>query len=241
MGAEAERNSIGVKQQNTRDNNGQQQNNRNKNTEATGTGATERAGTAGELRNTDRSGATGETTGTGVSIKKADKISDVKAPEINIPEPTSQKKRGRPRKQSQNINDVSVLNIESITGIIVSVSCIIASREGYAHWLITKTEAEQIAKPLANIIANNENLKQLTEHADSFALISACIMIFAPRLLITISQSKGKKEKKKNAVEVKKNDNARKSFSDSGRTDKPSAATNNVNRSPVFESIPTVI
>ena len=235
MGAEAERNSIGVKQQNTRDNNGQQQNNRNKNTEATGTGATERAGTIG---NTDRTGAT---TGTGVSIKKADKISDVKAPEINIPEPTTQKKRGRPRKQSQNKNDVSVLNIESITGIIVSVSSIIASREGYAHWLITKAEAEQIAKPLSNIIANNENLKQLTEHADSFALISACIMIFAPRLLITITQSKGKKEKKKNAVEVKKNDNARKSFSDSGRTDKPSAAANNVNRSPVFESIPTVI
>lgn len=235
MGAEAEKNSIGTKQQNTRDNNGQQQNNRNKNTEATGTGATERAGTIG---NTDRTGAT---TGTGVSIKKADKISDVKAPEINIPEPTSQKKRGRPRKQSQNKNDVSVLNIESITGIIVSVSSIIASREGYAHWLITKAEAEQIAKPLSNIIANNEHLKQLTEHADSFALISACIMIFAPRLLITITQNKGKKEKKKNTIEVKKNDNARKSIPDSGRIDKSSPAANNVNRSPVFESIPTVI
>ena len=73
----------------------------------------------------------------------------------------------------------------------------VASREGMSHWLISESEAKQISEPLANIIEKSEQLKSLGEHADAFALVTACLMIFAPRVIITLQTNKAKKGVKK--------------------------------------------
>ena len=141
------------------------------------------------------------TVGTGsTKTGKTEKISKVSVldnlPEVNIPTPETPKQK---RKYTKKVKEENTSSFDSkqISAFIVAVSSMVAARDGMQHWLITEAEAEQIAKPLSNIIEKSSHLKTLGEHADAFALVSACLMIFAPRLIMTMQIKKSKKGVKK--------------------------------------------
>ena len=167
-------------------------------TETTGKGTGRTSGNSGNTDTTDTGTRKGTGRGKGRKTEgkqneEVSKLPDVNIPSIPTPEEKKEKKketRGR-KKKSENI----LVTSEQITTLLVASSSILATREGYSHWLLSESEAKQIAEPLANIIAKNESLKALGEHADAIALITACLMIFAPRIFTTVMLNKAKPKK----------------------------------------------
>ena len=174
----------------------------------TGTGSKKTGSTRNRSTKTTDSGTGSGTVGTGsgksetagnkrIQTEKNSKVSVLgDLPEVNIPEPQQPKQK---RKYTKKVKEekTDTLNSEQLATLLVAVSSIVASREGCSHWLISKSEAEQIAKPLSNIIEKSEKIKALGEHADAFALVTACLMIFTPRLIATFQINKAKKGVKK--------------------------------------------
>lgn len=210
-----------------------------------GTGETRTSGNRNSKTTTARTGTSGTgisgtgTSGTGrTKTVKTEKVSKVSVlndlPDVNIPEPQQPKQKRKYNKKPKEENTTS-FDTKQISAFIVAVSSMVASREGMTHWLITETEAEQIAKPLSNIIAKSEHLKGLGEHADSFALISACLMIFAPRIFITLQSNKSKKGVKKDG---KHND--RKSTDSNKQVHDKNAVTPSNDGKTIYESISAI-
>lgn len=81
----------------------------------------------------------------------------------------------------------------------------IASRPQMECWLLTDDEVKAITTPLNNILSNSESLKGLNEHADSVALVIACLTIFLPRIMITLS-IKGVKKRERKPITNNSND-----------------------------------
>lgn len=226
--------------------NGKADNSVDKSTGKTATAGTTVSG-SGSSTNTGTTAGTGTGTGTGTTTgarattkgKQTEKSSEL--PPIVVPQPEEKKKRGRPPKTTTSVktkkNETS-LNVSQITALIVATSSMMASREGFEHWMITEKEAQQIAQPLSNIIENNESFKKIAEHSDSIALVTACIMIFAPRIVITIQKGKKKKSVKK---ELKKIDNSGTSKTDNRRNDGQNSDSGNDVGSSIYGSIPSII
>ena len=176
----------------------------NRSPKTTGTGSG--SGTVGTGSGNTGTGSTAVGTGSGstetgssktIKTEKNSKVSVLgDLPEVNIPQPQAPKQKRKYTKKVKEEKPQS-FNAEQITGLIVAVSSMVATRDGMAHWLITESEAKQIAEPLSNIIEKSESLKSLGEHADAFALVTACLVIFAPRLIITFQSNKSKKGVKK--------------------------------------------
>ncbi len=188
------------------------------------------------------SGSSGTGTGTGstktVKAKKVSKVSVLTdLPEVNIPEPQEIKPKRTYTKRAKKEEENNSFDTKQISAFIVAVSSMVASREGMSHWLITEPEAEQIAKPLSNIIAKSESLKGLGEHADAFALISACLMIFAPRLIITLQNNKTKKGVKKVNGTESGNNNVSKGTDSNNKVSRKDAVTPSNDGKTIFESI----
>ena len=99
----------------------------------------------------------------------------------------------KPRKKRSTKNDTP--DTTQLNLLVASVFGMIASREGCEHWALSQNEIESITTPLSKIIAENENLKAISEHTNGIALVMACFTVFVPRLIITTKQNK---EKKKN-------------------------------------------
>ena len=175
-------------------------------TKTTGTGSGSGTGTG-----TGSGSGSGSGSSKGIKTEKDSKVSVLSdLPEVNIPEPQQPKQKRKYTKKAKEEKPQS-FNAEQITSLIVAVSSMVASREGCSHWLISESEAKQIAEPLSNIIEKSEHLKSFGEHADAFALVTACMMIFAPRLIMTMQISKKKKEIKRNANQSSGTNNNRKS------------------------------
>ena len=182
------------------------------------------------------SGTVGTGTAKTIKAEKSPKVSVLNdLPEVNIPSPEAPKQK---RKYTKRVKEENTGSFDSkqITAFIVAVSSVVASREGCSHWIVTETEAEQIAKPLSNIIAKSEHLKTLGEHADAFALVSACLMIFAPRLIISLQNKKAKKGVKK--INGKHNDT--KSSHSNKEVSRTDAVTPSADGQSIFESISAI-
>ena len=204
--------------------------NRSTKTTGTGTGKTGTTGTTGTATGTTSTGNTKT-----VKNEKVGKVSVLgELPDVNIPEPQQPKQKRKYTKKAKEENNS--FDSKQITAFIVAVSSMVASREGMSHWLISEAEAEQIAKPLSNIIAKSEHLKVLGEHADAFALVSACLMIFAPRLIITLQTNKSKKGVKKLNVTGKHN-NDTKSTNSNNKAHRENAVAPSDDNKTIFESI----
>ena len=206
----------------------------NRNTKTTGTGN----GTSGT--GTGTSGTGNGTSGTGstktIKTEKSSKVSVLAdLPDVNIPEPQQPKQKRKYTKKAKE-EDKTSFDSKQISAFIVAVSSMVASREGMQHWLISESEAEQISKPLSNIIAKSEQLKVLGEHADAFALVTACLMIFAPRLIVTLQINKSKKGVKK--ADGKHND--RKSTDSNKQVHRENAVTPSNDGKTIFESISAI-
>lgn len=183
-------------------------------TGASGTGAGVGTGASG-----NRTGTSGSTTR--IETEKNSKVSVLSdLPDVNIPTPEEPKKKRKYTKRVKPEEKQQTFNSEQLTGLIVAISSMVASRKGFEHWLISETEAKQIAEPLSNIIEKSNNLKVLGEHADAFALVTACLMIFTPRLIMTLQANKIKKGVKKT------NANGNKPNNDRQNNDRQSADSN---------------
>lgn len=111
----------------------------------------------------------------------------------------------KPRKVNTTNSKQStpVINNSQVGTIINTVSGIVASRPNMAHWQLTPQEVDSIATPLTNILAKSEAFKGLEEHGDSVALVTACLTIVVPRIILTVATME-KKPKDKTIVPIKK-------------------------------------
>ena len=85
--------------------------------------------------------------------------------------------------------DTSNINL-----VIAGISSAIASRPNCEHWLLTEQEINSITVPLVNMIKESEKLEKLGEYSNQIALATACLTIFAPRVIITAQKSKEAKK-----------------------------------------------
>lgn len=112
----------------------------------------------------------------------------------------------KPRKVNSttaNNKTAPIINNSQVGTIINTVSGIVASRPNMAHWQLTPQEVDSIATPLTNILAKSEAFKGLEEHGDSVALVTACLTIVVPRIILTVATME-KKPKEKTIVPIKK-------------------------------------
>jgi len=89
----------------------------------------------------------------------------------------------------------------------------IGTKPGCQHWEITKEEADSICRPAFCMLEKSDAFSKIAEHSDAIALVSACGMVFVPRLIATGMQQKEKKAvkkvgntKKSNVVDYRKDD-----------------------------------
>lgn len=163
---------------------------------------------------------TGPRAGTQTEEKKPAGLSAVNNPAAPVPEaPKKQTKRKKtaPKKKSPDS-----FNADQISALIMSASAIVASRPGMEVFMLRPEEANQLATPLANMIEKSEKLQSLGEHADALSLVTASLVIFAPRVLVYSDQQKRKKLEKNGGVQIVQQ--KRTSTGSSKRTDgKPDA------------------
>lgn len=159
----------------------------------TGAGAGDRTRTAEEKR--------------GAETEKLPVLSPVPVPE-KPKKGTTKKEPRKPRKKKAETS----FGGDQLSALIVTISTIMASREGFEMFALSEIEAKQIAEPLSNMIAKSEQLSKVSEHADAVSLVTACIVIFVPRLMMFLDQQK--KNKRKERPKLVRTD-------DSGKSEKP--------------------
>lgn len=103
--------------------------------------------------------------------------------------------QGKPRKTRRKKTEETLpLDTASLNMIFATLSSVIASRPNCEHWLLNEKEIQSITTPLNNLLKESEAFKNIGEYSNQIALVTACITIFVPRLIITISKQKGKKD-----------------------------------------------
>lgn len=118
----------------------------------------------------------------------------VKTAEKEPPKKKAPKKITRKKKSGETSKQIS--------GVIQSMSLLIASRPEKAHWAISEEEADSIAEPLANILESSEALAKISEHSDGLALAFAAAMVIIPRAMVEVELQKQKPKKKHVRKEV---------------------------------------
>ena len=157
----------------------------NPGTPAPGTGTPAPAGTGA-----------GPRAGTQTEEKKPAGLSAVNNPAAPVPE--TPKKQTKRKKSTPKKKTPDSFNADQISALIMSASAIVASRPGMEVFMLRPEEANQLATPLANMIEKSEKLQNLGEHADALSLVTASLVIFAPRVLVYSDQQKKKKKLEKN-------------------------------------------
>lgn len=154
-------------------------------------GGNSRTGKPGTERGPDsRTGGTPGRTETGKEPKKeVPGLPSVTEPAAPVPEQPKKAQRRKPRKTKKDAS----FNADQISALILTGTTIVASRPGMEVWQISQEEANQLAAPIANMIEKSEKLKEMSEHADAIALVTASIMIFGPRAF-AYAQIKKQKE-----------------------------------------------
>lgn len=119
-----------------------------------------------------------------------------------VPTPATPKKKTRKQRQKKDVN--TSFNAEQISVLFVTATSIIAARPGFEVFAISKAEADQLAAPIANMIAKSERLKNAGEYADAISLVTAALIIFAPRFVVYFQQQSAKKKVKEGPKLVRK-------------------------------------
>lgn len=185
-------------------------------TNATGTG-----GTGGNNRNTSTgstgAGGTGGRTGAGAADTKQDTpiprlvdLEDLKTEkpeEVPKPKPAPKRtKRGRPSKAELEAQEQAKSLQENVQIFIVSAFGLVATKAG-KHWLVTPDQAESISEPLCNILQETVMGKFASENSDAVALVTACLLVFGPKIMVQASISGQKKKIRKDVDAVGKSKN----------------------------------
>lgn len=154
--------------------------------------------------------------------------------------PKKQRKRKAPAKKK---DEPQSFNAQQITALIVSISSIFASREGLEMFTLSELEAQQIATPLANIIAKNEKFSGVSEHADAIALVTACFVVMIPRFMLYFDAQKQKKLKAAGGVKLVDNrkNEKRESAGGAGKSAGVSTPQPAANDFSISASIPSIL
>lgn len=160
-----------------------------------GTGADTTAGTGADTTAGERKPA-----------EKSNKIPVLKEPKKVPIEPQEQEPEPeeKPRKKRVTKKQKTDANVENISGLLVSVSGVIASRPNMSYWKISEAEAQTIAEPLQKVLENYSMSEKLGKYADHIALATACCTVFAPRIVMSVSMEKERRKKEKEAKEIER-------------------------------------
>lgn len=215
-------------------------------TDRPGTRAEQNPGASASRTGTDaRAGADRPGTGTQKEpSKKPDGLPILKeAPPV--PAEPKKKQRRKPKKKEPEPS----FNAEQISALIMTASGIIASRPGMEIWALRPEEANQLSAPIANMVEKSEKLKNMGEYADAIALVTASLMIFAPRAVVYADQQKKKKIARNGGVQLvdtrkqkpRGNDQKGEGGRSAGKPDGHDAAHAPVDGTSIFDSIPGTI
>lgn len=169
------------------------------------------------------------------TIKTAPDNSEGAAPAPNAPQKQQRRKKTTTKKKTPE----SGFNAEQISALLVSVSTIAATRPDLQMFALTEIEAMQIATPLANMIAKSEQLSKVGEYSDAISLVTACLVVMVPRLLMYSEMQKQKKLAANGGVKLVKQEG--KSVGSSERTPKPDTAPAKDDGNNAFAAIPSFI
>ena len=152
---------------------------------------------------------------------------------VNEPPQPELKKAPKKRTRTTKKND-SVFNEEQLTALIMSISSVFkaSDKDSVKLFALSESEAKQIATPLSKLIINNDSLKGLTEHSDSIALVTACLMIMIPRLVIFAQLKKQEKKLRDQNVKIMKGTKTNEQKGQTDRNSQPAherATHNNAN------------
>lgn len=127
-----------------------------------------------------------------VVLETPDMTEEQKA-ELKKAKDRERKAKSREQKKKA-VEQPKVIDSKQIALVIATMSAIISSRPEMSHWMLSPEETNQIATPLATMMAKNESFKALAEHSDGIGLAVACATIFIPRMLVSAEIHKRKKE-----------------------------------------------
>jgi hypothetical protein len=115
-----------------------------------------------------------------------DKVLAVNLVDLEVPEVKKPRKKRETKKET-------ILKTEDLNAILQGVFGLVALKGG-EHWNIDIKESEMISKPLLNIIEKLDLSEKISNISDGTALVIALLTITAPRVIISVHQSKQKKE-----------------------------------------------
>lgn len=167
--------------------------------QAGGNSGTATPGNAGPAQPRTAGTPEGPRTGTQAEKEKSSGLSSV-SPAAPVPE--APKKQAKRKKTTPKKKAPESFNADQISALIMSASAIVASRPGMEVFMLRPEEATQLATPLANMIEKSEKLQSLGEHADALSLVTASLVIFAPRVLVYSDQQKKKKLERNGGVQL---------------------------------------
>jgi hypothetical protein len=136
-----------------------------------------------------------ETEGINVDENNSVGVVDIESLE-DVPKP---KKRGRPagwrKDESKKVEEKKVegLSANDVTPILQGLFGLVSLKAG-EHWNISNQEAEQVAKPLCNILVKLNLSEKVSNISDGTALVIALLTIVAPRVILTASAKKVEKK-----------------------------------------------
>lgn len=162
---------------------------------------------------------------------------------VPVPAEPQKKKKRSPRKKKQ---EQTAASAEQISAFLLATSQIVGSREGMEVFTLQPEETMQLATPIANMIEKSEKLQNLGEHADAISLVTASLIIFAPRVMIYTEQQKQKKIQKVGGVKLVDQRKGKKPEKAEGRgsigkSDEPRPADVKNNAPSIFDAIPSTI
>lgn len=156
----------------------------NRNTSAAAPETKRTGSTAGGDNRTDR---TTETAG-----GKAEKTKPVELAVLNEETPP-EVKQDKPKRKAKK--KTAPPQTDSLNTLILTGSTIIASRQGWEHWQLSPEEVQSISTPLMGVLNDCGLLEKVTENSNALALVTACAMVFTPRVIISVQKSKKKVKK----------------------------------------------
>lgn len=196
--------------------------------------------------NTDTRGNRNGGTGTG-NAEKETVVSGLAvltgADSAPVPEQPKKKQTRKKKPTKKKQEETPAFSSSQISALLVSISGVVATRPNCHMFALSEMEAEQIATPLSNIIAKSEKLSGVSEHADAIALVSACLIIMLPRVMLYFDALKQKKLESNGGVKIadKRNDKKAESGRNSRETVGTSPADKPINVNGVLASIPSIV
>lgn len=160
-----------------------------------------------------------------------------KAPAAPAPEEPKKKQQRKPRKKKEEAQN---FNADQISALILSATSIVASRPDMQVWQISPDEANQLATPIANMIAKSEKLQNMGEYADAISLVTASLIIFAPRAMVYHEQKKQKKIQQTGGVKIARKDETRKVQGSDGKPDGVNAAPVPKHDTSFLDAVPAI-